>query len=456
MTLRPVLGCVAAPEPGATTTTVAGATTTPSPVRRRPPSPARRPRRRRRDDDGRRRDDHDARHAGGAAPPDPDALDDRPADDVDDRARPRRPRRPRRRARPARRPRCPPTPSTPPRRRTVRRSCARSTGASASSARRAPPVTRSSTATAPTSQLTQQEGWTVVVGLSGSGEAAWNAVAAECYNAHGDLPDRAAGHRPRRRDPVRPGRAAAERSAASVSISGSFTEGEARSLSRVLNRGAFPAKVEVERVDTVSPTLGKDSLQASIVAGLVGIALLVVILLLFYRRLTLLDRGRDDRVGDADLQRRGLHLRRPSNYALTLAGVTGIIVSIGMTVDSYVVYFERMKDEVLHGRTFKNSAAAQLPLDVADDPRRQPRVAHRRRGAVRAQRRFGPRLRAVPRRDDDLRRRRAVVLHPPGGDPARRGRSPRRSRSVRARSVAASRPWRPSHRPAPRPGGGAA
>ena len=60
-----------------------------------------------------------------------------------------------------------------------------------------------------------------------------------------------------------------------MSISGSFTEGEARSLSRVLNRGAFPTQVEVRRVDTVSPTLGKDSLRASIFAGLVGIALLV-------------------------------------------------------------------------------------------------------------------------------------------------------------------------------------
>ena len=108
-------------------------------------------------------------------------------------------------------------------------------------------------------------------------------------------------------------------------------------------------------------------------------------------------------------------ISQTTNYALTLAGVTGIIVSIGMTVDSYVVYFERMKDEVLHGRTFKNSARPQLHVDVADDPRRQPRVVHRRRRAVRAQRRLGPRLRPLPRRDDDLRRRSCC-----GSSPARR------------------------------------
>ena len=141
-----------------------------------------------------------------------------------------------------------------------------------------------------------------------------------------------------------------------VSITGSFTEGEARSLARVLNRGAFPAKVEAQRVDTVSPTLGKDSLKASLFAGLVGIALLVVVLILFYRRLTLLI-AMGMIVWGMLIYSVSVFISQTTNYALTLAGVTGIIVSIGMTVDSYVVYFERMKDEVLHGRTFKNSAA---------------------------------------------------------------------------------------------------
>ncbi len=151
-------------------------------------------------------------------------------------------------------------------------------------------------------------------------------------------------------------RCSSRRSAATVSITGSFTEGEARSLARVLNRGAFPAKVEAKRVDTVSPTLGKDSLKASLFAGLVGVALLVLVLILFYRRLTLLI-AMGMIVWGMLIYSVSVFISQTTNYALTLAGVTGIIVSIGMTVDSYVVYFERMKDEVLHGRTFKNSAA---------------------------------------------------------------------------------------------------
>ena len=106
----------------------------------------------------------------------------------------------------------------------------------------------------------------------------------------------------------------------------------------------------------MSPTLGKDSLKASLFAGLVGIALLVVVLILFYRRLTLLI-AMGMIVWGMLIYSVSVFISQTTNYALTLAGVTGIIVSIGMTVDSYVVYFERMKDEVLHGRTFKNSAA---------------------------------------------------------------------------------------------------
>jgi preprotein translocase subunit SecD len=204
-------------------------------------------------------------------------------------------------------------------------------------------------------QLSQTEGWTVVVGLSGGGEAAWNSLATQCFNGLETCPshqlaivlDDVIQSAPVVREPAFSGE---------VSISGTFTESEARSLARVLNRGAFPTQVEAKRVDTVSPTLGQDSLEASIVAGLVGIALLVLVLVLFYRRLTLLI-AMGMIVWGMLIYSVAVFISQTTNYALTLAGVTGIIVSIGMTVDSYVVYFERMKDEVLHGRTFRNSAA---------------------------------------------------------------------------------------------------
>lgn len=204
-------------------------------------------------------------------------------------------------------------------------------------------------------ELVQAQGWTVNVGLSPGGEATWNALASECFNGLDTCPSRQLAivlddvvqsfptvNAPQFSD--------------TVSISGSFTEGEARSLSRVLNRGAFPTQVEVRRVDTVSPTLGQDSLKASIFAGLVGVALLVLVLVAFYRRLTLLIAA-GMIVWGMLIYSVSVFISQTSNYALTLAGVTGIVVSIGMTVDSYVVYFERMKDEVLHGRTFRNSAA---------------------------------------------------------------------------------------------------
>ena len=70
-----------------------------------------------------------------------------------------------------------------------------------------------------------------------------------------------------------------------VTISGNFKESEARSLARVLNRGAFPVNVEAQNVQTVSPTLGSDSMRAAIFAGLVGIVLVMLMLAYFYRRL---------------------------------------------------------------------------------------------------------------------------------------------------------------------------
>ena len=205
-------------------------------------------------------------------------------------------------------------------------------------------------------QLDQARGWTVVVGLSSGGESTWNALAQQCY-ALAPQPTCPSGRLAIVLDDVIQSAPSVNEPqfSGSVSISGSFDEDAARSLSRVLNRGAFPTQVEVRRVDTVSPTLGEDSLRASVFAGIAGIAVLVLVLVLFYRRLTLLIAA-GMIVWGMLIYSVSVFISQTTNYALTLAGVTGIVVSIGMTVDSYVVYFERMKDEVLHGRTFRNSA----------------------------------------------------------------------------------------------------
>ena len=103
-------------------------------------------------------------------------------------------------------------------------------------------------------------------------------------------------------------------------------------------------------MQTVSPTLGEDSLKAGLAAGLLGLALVCLYMLFYYRALGL--------VVVAGLCVWAALLYSIISYlgvALSLAGVTGIVVSVGVTVDSYVVYFERLKDEVKAGRTLRSS-----------------------------------------------------------------------------------------------------
>jgi preprotein translocase subunit SecD len=139
-----------------------------------------------------------------------------------------------------------------------------------------------------------------------------------------------------------------------VQISGNFKEQEARDLALVLKYGALPVPLERQTVQDVSPSLGKEQLRAGIVAGLLGLGLVAVYMLVYYRLLGVVIWA-------------GLLLAAGALYVLTswlgnvigltltLSGVTGIIVSVGITVDSYVVYFERLKDEVRSGKTIRSS-----------------------------------------------------------------------------------------------------
>jgi preprotein translocase subunit SecD len=140
-----------------------------------------------------------------------------------------------------------------------------------------------------------------------------------------------------------------------ITISGSFTEGTASKLALVLRYGALPVQLEPQAVQTVSATLGKDSLRAGIAAGLVGLALVVIFMIFYYRALGLVVLAGLG-VSGALLWSVIAYLGENNGLALTLAGATGIIVSIGVTVDSYVVYFERLKDDVRAGKTLRSSA----------------------------------------------------------------------------------------------------
>jgi preprotein translocase subunit SecD len=137
-------------------------------------------------------------------------------------------------------------------------------------------------------------------------------------------------------------------------ISGSFSEREAKDLALVLRFGSLPVELEPQSVREVSATLGEDSLQAGLVAGFIGVGLVLAYLFLYYRALGLV-------VVLGLMVWSALNwsviswLGETQGLALSLAGVTGIVVSVGVTVDSYVVYFERLKDEVRSGKTVRSS-----------------------------------------------------------------------------------------------------
>ena len=143
-----------------------------------------------------------------------------------------------------------------------------------------------------------------------------------------------------------------------VQISGGrtgFPADEANDLAKLINYGALPVQLKQVNVEDVSPTLGSDQLRAGIIAGLIGLTLVAIYMLVFYRLLGL--------VVIFGLVLSGMtlytivtYLGQSQGLALTLAGVTGIIVSAGVTVDSYVVYFERLKDEVRAGATVRACA----------------------------------------------------------------------------------------------------
>ena len=199
--------------------------------------------------------------------------------------------------------------------------------------------------------------WTVVVSLQSGpdGDVLWNKLAKECFNKTEVCPtgqlamvlDGTVISAPTVNEP--------EFTGGSVQISGSFTPEEARDLAKILEFGAVPVRFGVSQAQTVSATLGSDSLRAAIISGLFGI-LLVLILLVAYYRLMALFIVAGMTISITFLWSLISVLSRTNGLALSLSGIAGIIVSIGIAVDSYIVFFERIKDEIRVGKTLKNSA----------------------------------------------------------------------------------------------------
>jgi preprotein translocase subunit SecD len=156
-----------------------------------------------------------------------------------------------------------------------------------------------------------------------------------------------------------------------IVISGSFTEDEARDLNTALRFGALPVELEAQATRTVSATIGDDVLRSGTLAGLIGLGLVAIYLLAYYRLAGL--------VAVAGLVLSGLMLwsiiswfGATQGLAISLAGVVGLIVAIGVSADSNIVYFENVKDAVNNGRrvptaverAFRTSISTIVKADI--------------------------------------------------------------------------------------------
>ena len=137
-------------------------------------------------------------------------------------------------------------------------------------------------------------------------------------------------------------------------ITGSFTEGDAKDLALVLRYGSLPVELEVQTSQTVSASLGRDSLHAGLVAGAIGLGLVLLYMLVYYRALgVVVVLGL--LVSGSLLYTVLSLLSSQAGLTLSLSGATGVIVSVGVTVDSYIVFFERLKDDVGAGKSVRSS-----------------------------------------------------------------------------------------------------
>jgi preprotein translocase subunit SecD len=137
-------------------------------------------------------------------------------------------------------------------------------------------------------------------------------------------------------------------------ITGQFTADSARELANVLKYGSLPLSFESSEAETVSATLGLTSLRAGLIAGAIGLVAVLLYSLLYYRVLGLLT-ALSLVASGAMVFAILVLLGRYINYTLDLAGIAGLIIGIGTTADSFVVFFERIKDEIREGRSFRSA-----------------------------------------------------------------------------------------------------
>lgn len=143
-------------------------------------------------------------------------------------------------------------------------------------------------------------------------------------------------------------------------ITGNFTQTQAQDLANVLKYGALPLHFVLSTTQTISPTLGSTQLRGGLIAGAIGLGLVVLYSLLYYRGLGLVT------VASLVLSGAILYalitlLGEGIGYTLSLAGIAGFIVAVGITADSFVVFFERLRDAVREGRSLRSAVEFAWP-----------------------------------------------------------------------------------------------
>ena len=143
-------------------------------------------------------------------------------------------------------------------------------------------------------------------------------------------------------------------------IEGHFKQEEAQSLANMLSYGALPLTFKEDGVTTVTAALGGEQLHAGLSAGAIGLALVVIYLLIFYRGLSMI--AIPSLMVSAILTYVIMALLGPAiGFALNLPAVCGAIVAIGITADSFIVFFERIRDEIREGRSLRPAVERAWP-----------------------------------------------------------------------------------------------
>jgi preprotein translocase subunit SecD len=137
-------------------------------------------------------------------------------------------------------------------------------------------------------------------------------------------------------------------------ITGNFSQIEAQDLSNVLKYGALPLAFDRGEVQQISPSLGAEQLRGGLIAGALGLLLVIVYSVLYYRGLGIVSVG-SLLLATVIALLSFLLLGELIGFTLTLAGIAGAIVAIGITADSFIVYFERIRDEVREGKSLKSA-----------------------------------------------------------------------------------------------------